>query len=511
MAYTPTKPNRGGGSRANASLTGGPVVRRADVLDLSAFGGLLLPNPDPILRATGKSISTYREISRDSHVGACIRRRKAAVKSLEYGLDRGQAPSRVASAIADMLADLDLDSAISHMLEAAQYGYAPMEIDWRAGTRGVWAGELIALPPEWFVFGPEGDLRLKSRNALVYGEQLPDRKFLLPRQDATYANPYGLGDLSLCYWPKVFMAGGKRFWLTFAEKFGSAFAVGKLPRGTAQTERDKLLDELDALIQNGVAVIPDDGSVDIKEAAGKGASADLYERLVLYCRGEISIVQTGTNQTVEASANRASAHAGMDVAGDLRDADAEIVAATMNQLIRWTVELNWPGAAAPTWSMWDQVAQDELQASRDKSNYEAGARFTRAYWVRSYGYQETDLAADTGAPPAAAPAAGAGAIAFAQAAVDAAVADAAADPTAAVQATLASAAAPGWGKLADQVAAIAAKAGTPDELRRAITLAYAELDDGQLVQVMAAAFALAELQGMDAVASETAAAGGAGA
>ena len=96
-------------------------------------------------------------------------------------------------------------------------------------------------------------------------------------------------------------------------------------------------------------------------------------------------------------------------------------------------------------------------------------------------------------------------------AVDAAVADAAADPTAAVQATLASAAAPGWGKLADQVAAIAAKAGTPDELRRAITLAYAELDDGQLVQVMAAAFALAELQGMDAVASETAAAGGAGA
>ena len=78
---------------------------------------------------------------------------------------------------------------------------------------------------------------------------------------------------------------------------------------------------------------------------------------------------------------------------DLRDGDADIVAAAINQLIRWTVELNWPSTEPPIYSFWDQEAQDALQASRDKSNYDAGARFTNAYFMRAYGYQEGDLAA----------------------------------------------------------------------------------------------------------------------
>lgn len=481
---------------ATRGLTNGPVVRRVDTRDFAALGQLL-PNPDPILRATGKQISTYREIARDSHVGACIRRRKAAVKSLQWGVDRGQAASRVASAITDMLGELDLDAAIGQILEAPQYGYAPMEIDWRATSRGVWARELIALPPEWFCFDPDGALRFKSRTAPVGGELLPDRKFLVPRQDATYANPYGLGDLSLCYWPTVFMRGGKRFWLNFAEKYGGAFAIGALPRGTPDTERNKLLDELEALVQNGVAVIPDDGSVKIQEAAGKSASADLYERLVLHCRGEISIVQTGTNQTMEASSNKASAHAGMDVADDLRDADAEIVAGALNQLIRWAVDINWPGQAAPVFSLWDQEAKDRLQASRDKSNYEAGARYTKSYWMRSYGYLDTDLV-DGAAPPAgqSSGAPGAPAVAFAEAAIAATAPDAAADPTAATTDRLGQAAAPAWDDLVAQIEALVAQAPDRVTLERALTQAYGSLPTDQLVNLMAAAFALAELQGM---------------
>lgn len=504
----PATRNRTRAALATRGLTAGPVVRRVDTLDFMGLGQLL-PNPDPILRATGKQIATYREIARDSHVGACIRRRKAAVKALHWAVDRAQAPSRVASAVADMLAGLDMDAAIGHILEAPQYGYAPMEIDWRAGSRGVWAAELIALPPEWFCFDPEGELRFKSRQAPQVGELLPERKFLLPRQDATYANPYGLADLSLCYWPTVFMRGGKRFWLSFAEKFGGAFAVGKLPRGAPDPERQKLLDELEALVQNGVAVIPDDGSVDLKEAAGKSASADLYERLVLHCRGEISIVQTGTNQTMEASSNKASAHAGMDVADNLRDADAEIVTATVNQLIRWTVELNWPGQAAPVFSMWDQVAKDQLQADRDKSNHDSGARFTRSYWMRSYGYQDTDLAPDAAAPPPQ-PGGGLGgdapAVAFAAAAIGAAGHADAADPTAALTEQLGAAAAPAWADLVAQLQALVDQAQDLGTLQAAMVAAYGGLPQDDLVKLMAAAFALAELQGM-AAAADAAAAG----
>ncbi len=485
-------------------LTGGQVATRVAALDYT-FLGMLLPNPDPILKATGKDIRTYRELARDSHVGACIRRRKSAVKALEWGLDRGQAASRVHAAVRDMLDALDMERFIGNALDAPLYGYAPMEIDWQAGTRGTWAAGIEALPPEWFSFDSDCNLRFKTRAAPLYGELLPERKFLLPRQDATYQNPYGLPDLALCYWPVIFGKGGKRFWLQFAEKYGSAFAIGKLPRGAEPAERNALLNDLDALIQNGVASIPDDGSVELIEMAGKSASADLYERLVLHCRGEVTMVMTGTNQSMEQDAGKASAHAGLDVAEDLRDGDAGIVASAVNQLIRWAVDINYPGQPAPTWSMWDQEAKDQMQAARDKSNHEAGAVFTPAFWVREYGYQPADIAAPAAPPPALQQPAQQppmnAAAAFAQGILAASQADPP-DPTALEQDALAAAAAPAWGSMVDQVGALVQAAPDLSTLQRRLTDAYGGLDTAELVRLMGAAFALAELKGMVAARSD---------
>ena len=476
-----------------SSLTGGQVATRVQALDYT-FLGLLLPNPDPILKAAGKDVTVYRDLARDSHVGACIRRRKAAVKALEWGVDRGQAAARVTKAVQDMLADLDVEAFIGSALDATLFGYAPMEVMWASSAgRGLWAQRIEAMPPEWFCFDTDNRLRFKTRSAPLYGELLPERKFLLPRQDATYQNPYGLGDLALCYWPVIFKKGGMKFWLSFAEKYGSAFAVGKLPRSAEAAERNKLLDDLEGLIQNGVSVIPDDGSVELVEMAGKSASADLYERLVLHCRGEISIVLTGTNQSMEKDAGKASAHAGLDVAASLRDADAEIVAAAVNQLIRWTVELNWPGSVAPKFELWDQQAKDELQAQRDKSNHEAGARFSKSFWVRSYGYEEDDLV-DEAAParPALPPAAGAAPVSFAQG-------QERPDPVGQQIEQLQEAGAPRWAGLVDEVGALVAAAPDLAQLQRSLTDAYGGLDTNELTRLMSVAFALAELKGMAAV------------
>lgn len=483
------------------TLVQGDLATRVRALDFSAMGDLL-PNPDPILKEMGRDIATYRLVARDTHVGACIRRRKAAVKALQWGVDRKDAPARIAKVVQRALERMDLERIIGQALEAPLYGYQPMEITWAGTSDGILPLDVQAKPPEWFCFDPENRLRFKTWAAPVAGELLPDRKFLLPRQDPTYQNPYGLPDLSLCYWPSVFKKGGMKFWLTFAEKFGSAFAVGKLPRSASAAERDALLDSLEQLVQDGVASIPDDGSVELVEMAGKSASADLYERLVMYCRSEISIVLTGTNQTVEATSNKASANAGMDVAGHLRDADAELVAAALNQLIRWMVELNWPGSDAPVFSFWDQQARDDLQAARDKSNHEAGANFSNTYWVRAYGYQEGDLQPQTSATPPALPtSAGAGgAAAFAEAA-RAASADAA-DPTAGITSQLGTATAPVWQELLRQVEAMVQQAGSLDELQGTLTAAYGGMDTTDLTRLMGAAFALAELKGMADVRGE---------
>lgn len=100
------------------------IASRSRSIDF--FGlGMYLPNPDPILKSQGRDIRIYRELRTDPLVGGCIRRRKAAVKSLERGLERGHAPARVFSFIRDMLDDLDLSRIIGEMTDAVLYGYQP--------------------------------------------------------------------------------------------------------------------------------------------------------------------------------------------------------------------------------------------------------------------------------------------------------------------------------------------------------------------------------------------------
>ncbi len=371
-----------------------------------SFDGLLLPNPDPILRSQGKSIQVYRDMRSYAPVGAGIRRRKAAVRALDSGLERGTASSRAFKAVENLLAKLPMDALVGQMMNAPMFGYQPLEVMWEQRGGLLWPARVQAKPAEWFAFDGANRLMFVSQGNPL-GEPVPERKFLLPRQDASYENPYGEADLAMCFWPWVFARGGIKFWLNFAEKYGSVFGVGKLPANATNEEKDQLLDDLDAMIQNAVAVIPDNGSISLLEAAGKSASADLYERLVMHCRGEINIALLGQNQSTEASANLASSTSGREVARELRDADAKLVAEAINQLITWFCELNFDGDA-PTWSLWDQASQDTLQAARDKSNHDSGARFTNAYFMRAYGYREGDLAQPA---PAVGPVAG---VAFAE-------------------------------------------------------------------------------------------------
>ncbi|KVO25402.1 hypothetical protein WJ74_30325 [Burkholderia ubonensis] len=366
------------------------IATRARSIDFFALG-MYLPNPDPVLKALGKDIRVYRELRADAHVGGCVRRRKAAVKSLEWGLDRSKAKSRVAKSIADVFADLDLSRIVTEMLDAVLYGYQPMEVTWGKVGNFIVPTDVVGKPADWFVYDPDNQLRFRSKENRIQGEELPARKFLVPRQEATYLNPYGFPDLSMCFWPTTFKKGGLKFWVQFTEKYGSPMLVGKHPRSASDAETNLLLDRLEDMVQDAVAVIPDDSSIEIKEAAGKSGSADVYERLLHFCRGEVSIALLGQNQTTEATSTRASAQAGLEVTDDIRDGDKAIVTEAMNMLIRWICDLNFDGANRPVYEMWQQEQVDEVQAGRDEKLTRAGASFTPAYFKRAYNLQDGDL------------------------------------------------------------------------------------------------------------------------
>ncbi len=372
-----------------------PLMRTMATRERSPAGILgftqWLPNPDVILKSLGRDISVYRELRAEPLVGSSIRRRKSAVKALERGLTPRHADPAVVDFLREVMEGWDIDRIIGELLDAAFFGYQPAELTWVKRHDRLQVSDIVGKPPEWFSFDDGNQLRFGARQAGLAGELLPPRKFVVATQDATFDNPYGFPDLSMCFWPVAFKKGGWRFWMRFTEKYGSPWLVGKHPRGTADAEIDLLLDSLDKMVEDAVAVIPNDSTVEIIESAGKGVSSDIYRHLIELARAEIVIALLGQNQTTEADTTHASAQAGLEVAADIRDGDAAMVMSAINQVLRFMVELNFGEVPMPSWALWAQETIDETQAKRDLSLSQAATLFTPQYFMREYNLQPGDL------------------------------------------------------------------------------------------------------------------------
>lgn len=366
------------------------IATRKGAIDFYSLS-MYIPNPDLVLKKQGKDITVYNELLTDAHLGGCVTSRKSGVLSLEWGIDRGKAKSKHAKLIEDMFKNFDLDHIISEILNAPLFGYQVLEVLWEKVGNYILPKNIVGKPHEWFVFGESNELMLRTK-ANYNGEPVPKKKFLLVQHEATYKNPYGFPVLSRCFWPITFKKGGLKFWVIFSEKYGMPFLVAKHPRGTAQQETNKLAEMLENMIQDAVAVIPDDASVEIKEASGKGASADIYLKLLEFCKAEVSIALLGQNLTTEVKGGSyAAAESHMQVRSDIIDADKKLSEKVFNELIKWIYELNFNNGERPVFSMWEEEDVDKILAERDKTLVDTGVKFTKQYFMKAYGFEEDDI------------------------------------------------------------------------------------------------------------------------
>ena len=112
-------------TRQSSSLSE-QIATRDRSMDMSF--GFILPNPDPILKRQGKDISVYRDMRSRASVGGPIRRRKAAVKALEWRVERGKASARATRLCSDVLATYDMDTLLNEITDAVLFGYQPLEL-----------------------------------------------------------------------------------------------------------------------------------------------------------------------------------------------------------------------------------------------------------------------------------------------------------------------------------------------------------------------------------------------
>lgn len=352
----------------------------------------ILPDPDIVLRKQGKDITIYKELLCDSHVFACVQSRKAGVLSLDWDINRGLDKDENAETIEKLLKKLDVHKLISDILDATSFGFQPLEIMWERDKSGhVMPARIIAKPPEWFCFDDDNNLKFRTKEN-YYGELVPDKKFLLVQNNPTYNNPYGERTLSRVFWNVTFKKGGMKFWVVFTEKYGMPHLIGKHPRGATKAETDSLADMLEEMVQDAIAVIPDDSSVEIKEAS-KSSSAEIYEKLIDKMNSEISKAILGQTLTTEvgATGSYAAANTHMQVRQDIIDSDKKLVESAINQLITWIYELNFPNSEVPVFELYAPEDVDLTLAQRDKILSETGVKFTKEYFIKAYGLEEEDF------------------------------------------------------------------------------------------------------------------------
>jgi SPP1 gp7 family putative phage head morphogenesis protein len=372
------------------------IAPRSRSFDWMGIMGLL-PDPDPVLAKLGLDITVYRQLLSDAHVWSCVQSRKSGTLSCEYEIREpakgGVRTSKKAhQMIEDMMDQLDVYQIITDMLEAPFFGMSPIEVIWQAGS--AWLPErIVGKPPEWFAFDADNRLRFLSIDNMVDGEELPPYKFLLPRHHATYQNPYGERVLSRCFWPVTFKRGGFKFWAIFTEKYGMPWIIGKVPRQTNDTERGLLLTRLVNMVQDAVAVINNDESVEITEAAGKTASADIYEKLISVSNREISKAILGQTLTTELDkgGSFAATKEHMEVRADLVDQDKRMVSAAFNRLFSWVTELNFSGAVPPVFAFYEEEDIQKDRSDRDTQLTSQGVRFKPKYYQRTYNLEEDDF------------------------------------------------------------------------------------------------------------------------
>ncbi|MBR6127539.1 DUF935 family protein [bacterium] len=352
----------------------------------------ILPDPDIVLKKQGKDIRIYKELLCDPHVFACTQSRKAGVLSLDWEINRGLDKDQNAEDVENLLKKLDIQKIMSDILDATQFGFQPLEIIWKRDKSGhIMPEKVIAKPPEWFCFDDDNNLKFRTKEN-YYGEVVPDKKFLLAQNNPSYNNPYGERTLSRVFWNVTFKKGGLKFWVVFTEKYGMPHLIGKHPRGSTKEETNSLADMLEDMVQDAIAVIPDDSSIEIQEAS-KSSSAEIYEKLIDKMNTEISKAILGQTLTTEigSTGSYAASNTHMQVRQDIIDSDKKLVEGVINQLIQWIYEINFANAEVPVFELYEPEDVDLTLAQRDKILSDTGVKFTKEYFIKNYGLEDEDF------------------------------------------------------------------------------------------------------------------------
>lgn len=346
----------------------------------SAIAGTILPRRDDILIEEGgggaRAIEHYTRLFNDSAVisaweklvGEIIQRKWEVfpasdsdkdeevaefVRQTIYHMGTNTRQSRGRDMVAS--SNSGFDSFVRGMCESLILGISIGEICWMRQGSYVVPSEIKIRDPRRFQFilNDDGSVspHIVTIQSPIEGLPLPMRSMVIHRHWA-YSNTmdvYGTGLGRQLYTLVEFRRTLLSFWLQYADKHTTPTAVGKFSLGTPEEEVKSLFSALQRLGQETAIVIPDEMSVQWLE--GGVGRPEIYDNLITYVDQQISFLINGES-TVGQDTGSTGSYARDSVADSVRmrkaKAFSEQLDKTLNStLVRWIVELNYPGASVP--------------------------------------------------------------------------------------------------------------------------------------------------------------------
>jgi phage gp29-like protein len=366
------------------------IITRNNYLDTLSWINYL-PDPDPILKKHGKNISVYKDLINDDHLHACITRRKMGVKSMEWRIVKTYKSSDKEIDLINLAINnlsennCRIKDIISSALNPIFFGFSVFEIIWEYKNGYILPKQIIEKPQEYFSFDINNQLIFNNNlNPINLSSLKYKYKFILLQNEASFNNPYGEKALSKCFWNITLKKGGLKFWSIFVEKYGMPFILAKQPRSVSESDSINLLNKLDDMVQDAIAVIPDDSSVEFKDAKN-GYSGDIYEKFINAQNNAISkaILTNVFSTEYQTKGGYSTAQAGFESERMLAQDDKDFPEQLFNTLFKYIILLNTGHSNSPIFKLYEEDQSKKDFAERD-SLLGKYIKFNKQYFHRVY-------------------------------------------------------------------------------------------------------------------------------
>lgn len=450
---------------------------------------------------------------RDGHIQAEMDKRKSSILGLSWDIvppvDATAGEKAAAEWVKEVLSNAadSMEQLFLAMMDAVGHGFAPIEMEWRR-EGSVLLPQFLPRPQEWFKLNmSRTEIRLND-GSMDGAELRPFGWIMHTKRQAKTGYAARMGLFRTLVWPFVYKAYALGDFAEFLETYGLPIIIGKYFTGATAEEKASLMRAVTQLSHDARAIMPEEMKLEIQRVTGGGGDS---AHLAMMNWADKSQSKSILGQTLSADTGKdgggsfALGKVHNEVRLDIRNGDARQVSATLTRdLVYPMVALNRPGiplARCPRLVF-------NLGKAEDLTSYAEALPQLAAVGMQipvSWAHEKLHIPQPQNGEPVLKPVPNPATPHAPQAdpataeltrRVPAGTAALSAD---ALVDTLATNATPSWDAVIGQIAQLVDSATSLPALQAQLVNAYGGLASDQLVKLMAAGFALAELKGMSDV------------